>query len=88
MEYRCLYFIDILYQKEEETIFIKENMAKSLININSLKQIKSMNNSKYSDLQLLLDSTKNNIISSSNLLVKDWITLTNYSSLLVEYSFL
>ena len=48
---------------------------------------KSMNNFKYSEIQLLLDSTKNNIIFSSNLLVKYWITLSNYSSSLVEYSY-
>ena len=73
-------------QKEEETIFIKQNMAKSLLNINSLKQAKSMSNTKYSETQLLLDYTKNNIISSSNLLVKGWITLRNYSSSILEYS--
>ena len=73
-------------QKEEEVIFTKENIANNILNIKYLKQAKSMSNTKYSETELLLDSTKNDIISYSNLIVRNWITLTNYSSSLVDYS--
>ena len=73
-------------QKEEEVIFTKENIANNILNIKSLKQAKSMSNTKYSETELLLDSTKNDIISYSNLIVRIWISLKNYSSSLVEYS--